>query len=86
MFVIDVAGGDDIPRKRGPGVVEADLLVINKLDLAPHVGVDATLLESDARAARGTRPVVMAQLRHGGGVQQIVDFLVDQGGLTPRAT
>lgn len=86
IYVIDTAAGQDIPRKRGPGLARSDLLVVNKTDLAPHVGVDATLLESDARAARGTRPVVMAQLRHGGGVRQIVDFLVDQGGLTPRAT
>ena len=84
IYVIDTAAGQDIPRKRGPGLARSDLLVVNKTDLAPHVGVDATLLESDARAARGTRPVVMAQLRHGGGVQQIVDFLIEQGGLTPK--
>ena len=84
IYVIDTAAGQDIPRKRGPGLARSDLLVVNKTDLASHVGVDATLLESDARAARGTRPVVMAQLRHGGGVQQIVDFLIEQGGLTPK--
>ena len=84
IYVIDTAAGQDIPRKRGPGLARSDLLVVNKTDLAPHVGVDATLLESDARAARGTRPVVMAQLRHGGGVQQIVDFLIERGGLTPK--
>lgn len=84
IYVIDTAAGQDIPRKRGPGLARSDLLVVNKTDLAPHVGVDATLLESDARAARGARPVVMAQLRHGGGVQQIVDFLIEQGGLTPK--
>jgi len=82
IYVIDTAAGQDIPRKRGPGLARSDLLVVNKTDLAPHVGVDAALLESDARAARGARPVVMAQLRHGGGVQQVVDFLVEQGGLT----
>jgi urease accessory protein len=84
IYVIDTAAGQDIPRKRGPGLARSDLLVVNKTDLAPYVGVDAVLLESDARAARGTRPVVMAQLRHGGGVQQVVDFLIEQGGLTPK--
>ena len=81
IYVIDTAAGQDIPRKRGPGLARSDLLVVNKTDLAPHVGVDLALLESDAAAARGARPFVMAQLRHGQGVQQIVDFLVDEGGL-----
>ncbi|MFC3628677.1 urease accessory protein UreG [Paracoccus angustae] len=85
IYVIDTAAGQDIPRKRGPGLARSDLLVVNKTDLAPHVGVDAGLLESDARNARGARPVVMAQLRHGKGVKEIVDFLIDQGGLQPRA-
>ena len=84
IYVIDTAAGQDIPRKRGPGLARSDLLVVNKTDLAPHVGVDAGLLESDARNSRGARPVVMAQLRHGRGVDQIVDFLIDQGGLQPR--
>lgn len=85
IYVIDTAAGQDIPRKRGPGLARSDLLVVNKTDLAPHVGVDAALLESDARAARAARPVVMAALRHGRGVDQIVHFLIDQGGLQPRA-
>ena len=80
--MIDTAAGQDIPRKKGPGLARSDLLVVNKTDLAPHVGVDPVQLEKDAHDARGTRPVVMAQLRHGKGVQQIVDFLVTQGGLT----
>lgn len=84
IYVIDTAAGQDIPRKRGPGLARSDLLVVNKTDLAPHVGVDPVLLESDARTARGTLPVVMAQLRHGGGVGQIVDFLIHQGGLVPQ--
>lgn len=84
IYVIDTAAGQDIPRKRGPGLARSDLLVVNKTDLAPHVGVDPVLLESDATHARGARPVVMAQLRHGVGVDRIVDFLVDQGGLSPR--
>ncbi|MFO1164501.1 MAG: urease accessory protein UreG [Paracoccus sp. (in: a-proteobacteria)] len=81
IYVIDTAAGQDIPRKRGPGLTRSDLLVVNKTDLAPHVGVDAALLERDARAARGTRPLVMAQLRHGTGVAEIVDFLIREGGL-----
>jgi urease accessory protein len=84
IYVIDTAAGQDIPRKRGPGLARSDLLVVNKTDLAPHVGVDPVQLEKDAHDARGTRPVVMAQLRHGKGVAQIVDFIVEQGGLTPR--
>lgn len=82
IYVIDTAAGQDIPRKRGPGLARSDLLVVNKTDLAPHVGVDVALLEKDAHEARGPRPVVMAQLRHGGGVGQIVDFLVTEGGLS----
>ncbi|WP_304615524.1 urease accessory protein UreG [Paracoccus sp. (in: a-proteobacteria)] len=85
IYVIDTAAGQDIPRKRGPGLARSDLLVVNKTDLAPHVGVDPVQLEKDAHDARGPRPVVMAQLRHGQGVQQIVDFLIEQGGLAPRA-
>ncbi|MEL6595910.1 MAG: urease accessory protein UreG [Pseudomonadota bacterium] len=81
LYVIDTAAGQDIPRKRGPGVTRSDLLVINKTDLAPYVGVDKTLLESDARHARGARPFVMAALKHGHGVADIVKFLKTDGGL-----
>ncbi|MEL6645243.1 MAG: urease accessory protein UreG [Pseudomonadota bacterium] len=81
VYLIDTAAGQDIPRKKGPGVVRSDLLVVNKTDLAPHVGVDAVRLESDARAARGERPFVMAALRDGTGVPDIVDFLKREGGL-----
>jgi urease accessory protein len=84
IYVIDTAAGQDIPRKRGPGVTRSDLLVVNKTDLAPHVGVDPVLLESDTRRARGDRPYVMARLRHGQGLDAIVDFLVREGGLTLR--
>ena len=84
IYVIDTAAGQDSPRKRGPGLARSDLLVVNKTDLAPHVGVDPVLLEQDARAARGVRPLVMAQLRHGRGVAEIVDFLIREGGLIPR--
>jgi len=83
VYVIDTAAGQDIPRKKGPGVTRSDLLVINKTDLAPHVGVSVDLLESDARAARGARPFVMARLRHGRGVPEIVAFLEEIGGLVP---
>ena len=81
IYVIDTAAGQDIPRKRGPGVTRSDLLVINKIDLAPHVGVDPALLETDARTARGARPFVMASLKAGRGVAQVVDFLRRDGGL-----
>ncbi|RJE89153.1 urease accessory protein UreG [Paracoccus onubensis] len=84
IYVIDTAAGQDIPRKRGPGLARSDLLVVNKTDLAPHVGVDAGLLETDSRHARGSRPVVMASLRAGRGVDPIVDFLIREGGLQPR--
>ncbi|MGQ0566017.1 MAG: urease accessory protein UreG [Gemmobacter sp.] len=81
IYVIDTAAGQDIPRKRGPGLARSDLLVVNKTDLAPHVGVDLALLESDTRAARGKRPYVMAQLRHGQGVAEVVAFIRHAGGL-----
>jgi urease accessory protein len=81
LYVIDTAAGQDIPRKKGPGVTRSDLLIINKTDLAPYVGVDRDLLESDARTARGARPFVMAALKSGQGVDEIVAFLVREGGL-----
>ncbi|GHE02588.1 urease accessory protein UreG [Defluviimonas sp. 20V17] len=81
IYVIDTAAGQDIPRKKGPGLVRSDLLVVNKTDLAPHVGVDRDLLERDTRAARGARPYVMASLRTGEGVAQVVAFLKREGGL-----
>ncbi len=85
IYVIDTAAGQDIPRKRGPGLARSDLLVVNKTDLAPHVGVDLALLRSDTAAARGPRPYVMAELRGGKGVREVVDFLLREGGLTPAA-
>jgi len=85
IYVIDTAAGQDIPRKRGPGLARSDLLVVNKTDLAPHVGVDLDLLERDARAARDGRPFVMARLRHGAGVDEIIGFLVREGGLALAA-
>ena len=81
LYVIDTAAGQDIPRKKGPGVTRSDLLVVNKIDLAPHVGVDPVLLEADTRTARGARPYVMASLRAGRGVEEIVAFVMREGGL-----
>ncbi|MFV0334563.1 MAG: urease accessory protein UreG [Tropicimonas sp.] len=81
LYVIDTAAGQDIPRKKGPGLTRSDLLVVNKTDLAPHVGVDLARLEADTRAARGARPYVMASLRAGKGVAEIAGFLRNEGGL-----
>ncbi|MEI4486932.1 urease accessory protein UreG [Frigidibacter sp. MR17.14] len=81
VYVIDTCAGQDIPRKKGPGVTRSDLLIVNKVGLAPHVGVDAEMLERDTRAARGTRPYVMADLKQGKGVAEVVDFLIGEGGL-----
>ena len=81
IYMIDTAAGQDIPRKRGPGVVRSDLLVVNKTDLAPHVGVDLDLLEADTRRARQGRPYVMARVRHGVGIAEVVAFLQTEGGV-----
>lgn len=83
IYVIDTAAGQDIPRKKGPGLTKSDLLVVNKIDLAPHVGVDVAQLEADARIARGTRATAMAAIRKGTGVDGIVAFLEREGGLVP---
>lgn len=82
IYVIDTAAGQDIPRKKGPGVTRSDLLIVNKTDLAPHVGVDLTLLEQDARIARKDLPFVLAQLRGGVGIAEVVEFLQREGGIT----
>ncbi|GAB5467281.1 MAG: urease accessory protein UreG [Rhodospirillales bacterium] len=75
LFVIDVAQGDDIPRKRGPGIVTCDLLVINKLDLAPYVGVDADAMVAEARAVREGRPVLPCNCKSGQGIDALVSIL-----------
>jgi len=75
IFVIDVAGGDDIPRKRGPGILQCDLLVINKTDLAPHVGVDLAAMRRESEAVRGGRPLVMTNAASGEGVDAIIEIL-----------
>jgi urease accessory protein len=73
LFVIDVAGGDDIPRKRGPGVVLSDLLVINKTDLAPYVGADVDLMVQEAKAVRGEKPIYLTNCRTGEGVDAVLE-------------
>ena len=81
IYVIDVAQGGDIPRKGGPGVTKSDLLVINKTDLAPYVGVDLDRMRGDTERARGAKPFVFADLKSGQGVDEIVAFLKAKGGL-----
>ena len=76
IFVIDVAGGDDIPRKKGPGTLRCDLLVINKQDLAPHVGVDLAQMEADALKVRSNRPVVVTDARRGAGIGEVADQML----------
>lgn len=81
IYVIDTAAGQDIPRKKGPGLTRSDILIVNKVDLAPHVGVDLAQLEADTQVARGDRPYVMASLREGRGVAEIVQLVEELGGL-----
>ena len=81
IYVIDVSAGDKIPRKGGPGITRSDLLVINKVDLAPLVGADLGIMERDASKMRGDRPFVFTQLKTGVGLKTIVDFIVEAGGL-----
>ena len=76
MFVIDVAGGDDIPRKKGPGLLKCDLLVVNKVDLAPYVGVDLDRMLADASRVRGGRPVIASNARSGAGTEKIADAIL----------
>lgn len=81
LYVIDVSAGDKIPRKGGPGITRSDLLVINKTDLAPHVGASLEVMDRDARKMRGERPFVFARIRDGIGVDDIVAFICGKGGL-----
>jgi urease accessory protein len=85
LYVIDVAEGEKIPRKGGPGITRSDLLVINKIDLAPYVGASLEVMEQDARRMRGERPFVFTNLREGTGLAQIIDFVIQQGMLSPGA-
>ncbi|MBI4628873.1 MAG: urease accessory protein UreG, partial [Candidatus Rokubacteria bacterium] len=75
IYVIDVAEGEKIPRKGGPGITRSDLLVINKIDLAPHVGADLAVMERDSRRIRGGRPFVFTNLRTGEGVDAVLDWI-----------
>ena len=81
LYVIDVAAGDKIPSKGGPGITRSDLLVINKIDLAPLVGASLEVMDRDARRMRGERPFVFTNLKTGDGLDRVVDFVVAQGGL-----
>src|ERR1700754_5188596 len=80
IYVIDVAAGDKIPSKGGPGITRSDLLVINKIDLAPYVGASLAIMERDAKHMRGTRPFVFSNLRTGQSVDEIARFIKDKGG------
>lgn len=81
LYVIDVSAGDKIPRKGGPGITRSDLLIINKIDLAPHVGASLDVMARDARKMRRDRPFVFTNLKTGDGVETVVDFIVQQGAL-----
>lgn len=85
IYVIDVAAGDKIPRKGGPGITKSDLLVINKIDLAPHVGASLEVMERDAKKMRGERPFQFACVRQGIGVPEILHFIEHHGLLSPSA-
>jgi urease accessory protein len=82
LYVIDVAGGEKIPRKGGPGITRSDLLIVNKTDLAPLVGADLGIMESDTQRMRGARPYVFSSLRDGHGADAIARFVVEAGGLS----
>src|SRR5205814_6973732 len=86
IYVIDVAEGEKIPRKGGPGVTRSDLLVINKIDLAPYVGADLAVMERDARRMRGDRPFVFTNLRDGVGVDAVVELIRTEPLLASAAT
>ncbi|MEP9350392.1 urease accessory protein UreG [Xanthobacter sp. KR7-225] len=85
IYVIDVAGGEKIPRKGGPGITRSDLLVVNKTDLAPLVGADLGIMEADTIRMRAGRPYVFAAIRHGDGVAAVARFIEAAGGLAPPA-
>ncbi|HEX2672439.1 MAG TPA: urease accessory protein UreG [Polyangiaceae bacterium] len=79
LYVIDVAAGDKIPRKGGPGITKSDLLIINKIDLAPHVGASLEVMDRDAKKMRGTKPFVFTNLKTGVGVDNVCEFIVRAG-------
>lgn len=82
IYVIDVSAGDKIPRKGGPGITRSDLLLINKIDLAPLVGADLNVMDRDARRMRGELPFLFSNLKNGSGVAEVRDFIVGKGGLS----
>ena len=84
LYVIDVAAGEKIPRKGGPGITRSDLLIINKIDLAPHVGANLDVMESDALRMRGSRPFLFSNIKAGEGVDAIASFIIEKGGLAQR--
>jgi urease accessory protein len=79
IYVIDVSAGDKIPRKGGPGITKSDLLVINKIDLAPHVGASLEVMDRDARKMRKERPFIFSNLKTGEGLESIIDFILSEG-------
>jgi urease accessory protein len=79
IYVIDVAEGEKIPRKGGPGITRSDLLIINKIDLAPYVGASLEVMEQDTKRMRGDKPYVFTNMKKQIGLQQIIDFIVDKG-------
>ena len=85
IYVIDVSGGEKIPRKGGPGITRSDLLVVNKIDLAPHVGADLAIMEEDTKRMRGQRPYVFSNIRGGVGIDAIAAFIERAGGLASAA-
>jgi urease accessory protein len=84
IYVIDVSAGDKIPRKGGPGITRSDLLVINKIDLAPLVGADLGVMDRDARKMRGERPFLFSNLKVNKGIDEVIRFIVDKGGLVQK--
>src|SRR5687768_10488200 len=85
LYVIDVSAGDKIPRKGGPGITKSDLLIINKIDLAPYVGADLSVMERDAKKMRGDKRFIFSNLKNGTGVAEIVAFIEKHGMLTPKS-
>jgi urease accessory protein len=85
LYVIDVAAGDKIPRKGGPGIMKSDLLIINKIDLAPYVGASLEVMDRDARKMRGERPFVFTNLKTGQGLDVVIEFILRAGMLNPAA-
>ncbi len=85
LYVIDVSAGDKLPRKGGPGITKSDLLIINKTDLAPHVGASLEVMDRDSRRMRGERPFVFTNLKTGEGLETVIDFIIRQGMLNDAA-